>query len=403
MLRPASLSFAVPRKDDIGPDLSVSYCFKIRYNQCMFLPGNITLEPGDSGDYVTELQRRLAARDLLAEGAVNGVYDGITTNAVKGFQSLHGLTIDGIAGPDTIRRLNTFGASTKSDEGGGAADDSATQDDEKAKWQTEQDRQFMIAQQLTAAYNQTNEAIIDPLNARGAATVDELRTQSKDGMNAGREQIALQQQEAIVNAAIQRDTVLTMRDVQNDLAATRGQDQLKFSRDGVEAKTPMDVLKEDPNKTPETGKELEGKDGKKTGQDITRDPKGQGLSPDQNPALTPEQLRAQAQNQGQTQTQTQAQGQSQGLSYLQPQAQNMRDIRINPNQPQGQDPRLAAQIQRTEGELDAPSKTISQSEGQHLHNRGVRVVGSVPPAQMGQLAPTQSPSIAPQRGGVGMG
>lgn len=364
----------------------------------MFLPSTITLEPGDTGDYVTELQRRLAQRDLLSEGAINGVYDGITTNAVKGFQSLCGLTIDGIAGPDTIRRLNSFGSVASSDEGGGAADDSSTQEDEKAKWQTEQDRQFMIAQQLTEAYNQTNEAIIDPLNQRGAATVDELRTKSNDGMNAGREQQIIRQQEtAIVGALLQQDSVQTTL---NELA--RGQDQLKFSREGVEAKTPMDVLKEDPNKAPETGKELDGKDGKKAGHDITRDPKGQGLAADQNPALTPEQLRAQAQGQGKEPVQNQQQGQSQGLSYLQPQAGNMRDIRINPNQPQAQDPRLVAHMQRTEAKLDGTSQTESKAQGQHLHDRGVRDLGSVPPAQMGQLAPSQSPTLAPQRGGVGL-
>lgn len=381
----------------------------------MFLPSNITLEPGDSGDYVTELQRRLAQRDLLTEGNINGIYDGITTQAVKGFQSLCGLAIDGIAGPETLRRLATFGASSSGDSGG-AADDSATQEDEQAKWKTEQERQFLLAQQLTEAYNQTDIAILDPLNAQGVASANEQRAKGTDGMNAGREQDMLRQ----TNTMLQQNVI----DQQTSLAdMARSQDQLKFSQEGVQAKTMMDSLKEDPNKTLETGKELEGKDGKKTletgkelegkdgkktGQDLTRDPKdpkSQGLPADQNPTLTPEQLRAQTQNQGQMQGQPtgQQQGQTQGLSYLQPQADNLRNIRINPNQPQvQQDPRLVAHMQRTEAKLDAPSQTESKAEGQHLHDRGVRDLGPVPPAQMGQLSPSQSPTVAPQRG-VGLG
>lgn len=72
----------------------------------MFLPSTITLKPGDSGDFVAELQRRLATVDCFSHDAINGFYDGMTTNAVSTFQSRHGLSVDGIAGPETLRRLN---------------------------------------------------------------------------------------------------------------------------------------------------------------------------------------------------------------------------------------------------------------------------------------------------------
>ncbi len=72
----------------------------------MFLPSTITLKPGDSGDFVAELQRRLAAVGSYDQNAINGFYDGLTTNAVTSFQTRTGLRADGIAGPDTLRRLN---------------------------------------------------------------------------------------------------------------------------------------------------------------------------------------------------------------------------------------------------------------------------------------------------------
>lgn len=72
----------------------------------MFLPSNITLAPGDSGDFVTELQRRLGKAGVFPEESVSGFYDGMTTSAVTRFQTQNGLRADGIAGPETLRRLN---------------------------------------------------------------------------------------------------------------------------------------------------------------------------------------------------------------------------------------------------------------------------------------------------------
>ena len=83
----------------------------------MFLPSNITLQFGDSGDFVTELQRRLAMVNAFAEDMVNGFFDGNTVNGVTHFQAMVGLHADGVAGPETLRRLNGMVSSggTKSD------------------------------------------------------------------------------------------------------------------------------------------------------------------------------------------------------------------------------------------------------------------------------------------------
>jgi hypothetical protein len=72
----------------------------------MFLPVNITLQFGDTGEFVAELQRRLSLINLFNEAFINATFDSNTVNAVKSFQSMQGLRVDGVAGPETLRRLN---------------------------------------------------------------------------------------------------------------------------------------------------------------------------------------------------------------------------------------------------------------------------------------------------------
>lgn len=82
----------------------------------MFLPSNITLKFGDSGDFVAELQRRLATARSYPEDQINGFYDGTTVNGVASFQTRCGIRADGIAGPETLRRLNAAITGTASSE-----------------------------------------------------------------------------------------------------------------------------------------------------------------------------------------------------------------------------------------------------------------------------------------------
>lgn len=81
-----------------------------------FLPATITLSPGDVGEFVAELQRRLILVRLMYEAERTGVYDDNTTVAVKNLQSMHGLKVDGIAGPATIRLLNGLITGTKTED-----------------------------------------------------------------------------------------------------------------------------------------------------------------------------------------------------------------------------------------------------------------------------------------------
>ena len=74
------------------------------------------LKEGDSGMEVTELQRLLIAKGLL-DGKADGIYGGATTAAIKKFQAVAGLQIDGICGDETYRMLMQGENSTTNDDG----------------------------------------------------------------------------------------------------------------------------------------------------------------------------------------------------------------------------------------------------------------------------------------------
>lgn len=80
------------------------------------LPTKTPLRPGDQNDTVRQLRDRLAAEGFLAPPPAydtNGdpsLYDDGLTAAVAKFQTTHGLTVDGSAGPATLASLNVSAA-----------------------------------------------------------------------------------------------------------------------------------------------------------------------------------------------------------------------------------------------------------------------------------------------------
>ncbi len=70
------------------------------------LPGK-KVSPGDPYSGVVTLARRLIALgDLSTTAALPPLYEGVLVDAVRRFQARHGLTVDGIVGPTTLRELN---------------------------------------------------------------------------------------------------------------------------------------------------------------------------------------------------------------------------------------------------------------------------------------------------------
>lgn len=68
-----------------------------------------TLKKGSTGQAVKELQQRLIEMNFLA-GSADGDYGNKTVQAVKDFQLVNNLKSDGIAGPETIRKLFSHSA-----------------------------------------------------------------------------------------------------------------------------------------------------------------------------------------------------------------------------------------------------------------------------------------------------
>jgi hypothetical protein len=62
------------------------------------------LKSGDTGPQVKVLQRALTHLGY-STGTIDGQYGPATTQAVKNFQTAHGLTADGVCGPKTITAL----------------------------------------------------------------------------------------------------------------------------------------------------------------------------------------------------------------------------------------------------------------------------------------------------------
>lgn len=70
-----------------------------------------TLEHGERGDVVRDLQGRLVALGYWL-GSPDGTYGQLTRQAVMAFQKAEGLSRDGVAGPATLARLSTAGRPT---------------------------------------------------------------------------------------------------------------------------------------------------------------------------------------------------------------------------------------------------------------------------------------------------
>ena len=68
---------------------------------------------GSRGTEVTQIQTKLKRWGYYS-GNIDGIYGTQTVNAVKYFQRKNGLTVDGIAGPATLRAMGIMTSSSSS-------------------------------------------------------------------------------------------------------------------------------------------------------------------------------------------------------------------------------------------------------------------------------------------------
>lgn len=82
------------------------------------------LRPGARGDQVRQLQIALSERGF--SGGTSGVYGPKTQQSVRDFQRSAGITVDGIAGPQTYGAINGTSASSNSSSSTSSSSSSAT-------------------------------------------------------------------------------------------------------------------------------------------------------------------------------------------------------------------------------------------------------------------------------------
>lgn len=73
------------------------------------------LRKGSEGEAVLELQERLCELNYLDEKYITGYFGNLTYDAVRYFQLRAGLEMDGVAGPATMKKLNSSSAPKKRD------------------------------------------------------------------------------------------------------------------------------------------------------------------------------------------------------------------------------------------------------------------------------------------------
>ena len=96
---------------------------------------NQTLEKGDNGAQVKALQLRLKELGYYTT-TIDSDYGYRTAEAVSDFQRANGLTVDGVAGPATLRKIASSSAITK-DEADKKQDDNKQDDEDETTYVTE--------------------------------------------------------------------------------------------------------------------------------------------------------------------------------------------------------------------------------------------------------------------------
>ena len=66
-----------------------------------------TYYPGDKGNAVSDIQKKLQELEYYDYSSITGYFGPITVAAVERFQRTNGLTVDGIAGTETVELLNS--------------------------------------------------------------------------------------------------------------------------------------------------------------------------------------------------------------------------------------------------------------------------------------------------------
>lgn len=334
----------------------------------MFLPSDITLRPGDSGDHVSELQRRLSGRDLLSEGEITGFYDGGTTNAVMAFQSMQGIRSDGIAGPETLRRLNNLSMISDSDNSSSSSSDA---EEEEHLVGASRNAEMYYAHQLTDGLSAGQLSAISPL----VDDVDQVIEREVSSDKSAKPDFAQAQQQQVreVERTLDRDITQSVEQMRPPVQDK----QLEITRDGIRAANPLESLDKPivPTETRDQARSTELEAQRQPENDASRQPAQMLISKEPAPQREPDASRDRV-----------------------PQAETARapDARQEPVLTTAK-PLRDPQLSQTEAKLTPSGRDESQATGRKLDGQGVENNGTVSMAQLGTLSPSQTPTVGQQQ------
>jgi len=111
MSNAAKESFAMNNRKKLILALAVFFALNIAVIAFAQSVGAVTYKRGSTGSAVKEIQTKLRALGFYSD-SIDGIYGSRTEAAVKKFQRSKGLTVDGLAGPATLKALgiSTAGA-----------------------------------------------------------------------------------------------------------------------------------------------------------------------------------------------------------------------------------------------------------------------------------------------------
>lgn len=87
--------------------LAVLFAVNIALILCVQNAKAAVYQSGSTGDTVVTIQKKLIRWGYL-DGEADGVYGPRTAAAIRRFQSINGLKVDGLAGPDTLAALGIY-------------------------------------------------------------------------------------------------------------------------------------------------------------------------------------------------------------------------------------------------------------------------------------------------------
>ncbi len=99
---------------------SIYYLYRVEKKEQSDLQ-NVLSQIGSTGQEVRDIQQKLHNWGYYS-GSVDGIYGNQTFNAVTKFQRKNGLTVDGIAGPETLAALGLPSSSSASSGGSSNGD-----------------------------------------------------------------------------------------------------------------------------------------------------------------------------------------------------------------------------------------------------------------------------------------